>query len=324
MLALIIILVVLVIILIILFIAGIVAHKMLFGKRFTKDPLVSYYNNLEFNINRKPLEVKCGKNILRGYDYNYDNYSKAAIVVFSHGMWCNVDAYNQDICTIAQSGYEVIAINHTGVDTSDGSSLLGFSGSLKALDSTISLIKANPSYKDRDIYVVGHSWGAYATLNITKYHSDIKKLVAMAPFASTARLLRGLLPRPLYVLIPFVMLAEKISLGKYANCVSLKSLNSFNGESLILHSKNDPMVNFKLNTGYLMEHNNSAQYLITEDRGHNPDYRASSVEYMNKYLTECKALKGNELTNYKKQADFHRMGELDMDIMNRIIEFLNK
>ncbi len=324
MMALIIVLVVAIILFIVLLVISLIAHNKLFGKRFTKDPLVRYYSSSDFNINRRALEIKCGKNTLRGYDYNYDKYSKSPIVVFSHGMWCNVDAYNQDICTIARAGYEVIAINHTGVDTSDGKSILGLSGSLKALDSTISYIKSNPSLKDRAIYVVGHSWGGYATLNIPYFHKDISKLVAIAPFRSVNALLRGLLAKPLYILIPFIELIEKIKCGKHGLKRALVSLKGFKGSVLILHSKNDPMINYELNTGYLMKKDLKASFLINADRCHNPNYSKEAVDYMNEYLSTCKKLENEELVAYKRQADFKKMGELDNKVMAKIIEFLDK
>lgn len=302
---------------------GFIIQGIGFSKRFNPDPLVKYYTNLEFNIKRAPLEVKCHKETLRGFIYNKDAIKKDAVVVFAHGMYATVDAYNQEICTICQRGYEVIALNHAGVDTSTGSRLEGIGGSLKALKATIEYINNSDEYKGRKIYVVGHSWGGYAALNIRAYY-NVDKIVALAPYASANRLLLNLLPRSLKAFTPFVIFADICKNGFYCTKNAARTLRKHPGNVLVLHSTNDPMVSYELNTGYLMDKVDGVEYLIFKRNGHNPTYTEEAVEYMREYTDELSCTKPSEQNKLKEKTDFHKMGELNKDTMNEIVSFLNK
>ena len=310
-------------ILIFFIVMGFVIESLGFSKRFDPDPLVKYYTNEEFNIEREPLKIKVGKETIRGYSYNPNSKIDDAIVVFVHGMYATIDAYNQEICTIAEAGYEVIALNHIGVGTSTGKKITGLGGSLRCLDNTIDYVKANSKYSGRKIYVVGHSWGAYAAINIRKYHSDVNKIVAIAPFVSVNRLLINLLDKSLKPFIPFITLADICRNGSYS-MQSAKSLKDNSNNILVLHSKNDPMVSFDLNTGYLMDNYDNILFIISNRNAHNPTYTLEAVEYMREYTDELSCTPLDKQEELKRNTDFHKMGELNMKTMNEIISFLNK
>ena len=307
--------------LIILLIAAI-AHKKIFGNRFSADPLIKNFTPEEFNINTIPLEIKTKKNTLRGYIYNHDKHTENNIIVFGHGMWSDINSYTQDICYYAKKGYEVIAVNYAGVSSSDGKNIQGFGGSIKSLDEVLTYIENCPDYKNRDIYLIGHSWGAYGVLNAIYFHPNVKKVVAISPFITPTRLLKGFLPKPLYILIPFFLFVDKIKMGKYSNKKVYYSLEEYTGKTLILHSTDDNMVNFSNNTEYLMNLMPNLNYSIYENKGHNPNYSDNAVKCMNNFNTTLKNLPNDEKEAYKKQANYQEMGELDEKVMNFIIHFL--
>ncbi len=308
------------------FIFAIVLHSMYFGKRFTPDPLVTYYSNSEFNIDRIAVEIPCRRETLRGYLYNPNGSIKDKLIVFNHGMGSSIDAYNQDICYFAARGYMVLGVNHIGVDTSSGRGVKGFSGSLKSLDYVLRWVDKSGLGKGKKIIVIGHSWGGFAASNITKYHPEVSKVIAISPFVSIRRMLKSSLPPFLNFLIPYIYLIDYFKCGKYAFCNSRKSLNSFNGSTLIVASRNDFMIKYDLNAGYLHHSVYGARYLINDDRYHNPNYTKDAVNYMIDYMTRLNAYKGNleAINNLKKNTDFHRMGALDFEVMDKILKFIEE
>ena len=100
---------------------------------------------------------------------------------------------------------------------------------------TNKFVLENEELKNKDIYVVGHSWGGFATVNIPYYHKDIKGILAIAPFYSINSCMKGLLSKPLWILLPFFDFIEKKLCGKYAKANALKTLKD--GYNLYLNSK---------------------------------------------------------------------------------------
>ena len=62
--------------------------------------------------------------------------------------------------------------------------------------------------------------------------------------------------------------------------------------------------------------------IISDNKYHNPNYSDKAISIMLEYSTKTKELKNEELKNYKKNFDYHTMGELDNEVMDKIILFL--
>lgn len=301
-----------------------ILHNKVFGNRFTPDPLITFYTKEEFNLNSTSVEIKAKKEVIRGAFYYYDNPIDDKIIIYAHGMWSSTKAYIQDIEFLCKAGYMVLGFDYIGTDLSSGKSIKGLSNGLKSLDYVIKYIKDN--YQNKDIYVIGHSWGAFNTINSTKYHKDIKKVVAMAPFVSIAKVFKGMLPKKLRLLIPFIVLVEFFKCGKYAMANSLKSLNKYKGKAYILHSKNDNTISYKDSTLYIQNKtkNKNIKYNIVDNKYHNPNYSDSAINNLVSYSKSLSGKSKEEIIEIKKNTDFHKLGELDIDIMNDIVNFLNQ
>lgn len=299
-------------------------HNKIFNTRFTPSSLIKYYEANEFHLDSKKIEINCKNEMIRGNIYTYGDYDQNKILVFCHGMDSCKDAYMQEIGTLCQNGFMVLGFDHLGVNESDGK-LSGISGSLKSLDYVINYVKNSEELKNKDIYVVGHSWGAYATINIVKFHKDIKGIVGMAPFVNISSYFRYDLNKKNPLIISMIKLIELIKFGKYAGCDGLKSLKDFNGKILLLQSTDDNTVNYNHAVGYLKNIlGDKCEYIILNDRLHNPDYKVEAVKYLNEFVSNINNYKGKDLEEYFKKQDFHKMGELDNNIMNEIINFINK
>lgn len=309
-------------ILLIMLIYTIIFHHKFFGKRWEPDNITKYYEPDSFpDLCYEKVEFLRKKTILRGYIYFYERTSYKGIFVFSHGMWGSHKSYIQEIERLAKDGYKVLGFDYYGTDLSDGKKTRSFVESLYSLDYAIKFVKEN---FDLDIYVMGHSWGGFAAVNILKYHPEIKKVVAMAPFMSVVSLSKSILPKKLWIFIPFLYLIEFFKSPRYFNASGFKTLPNVNSEVLILHSKDDNMVKFNFHTGYLKEinKNKKVKFIIFNNKRHNPDYSDQAVEYMKKVVTEVRQLNNEDKVIYRKEIDYVLLGELDDNVIKQILDFL--
>lgn len=296
-------------------------HNAFFSGHYYDDKRINYYNKEEYGLLFKSLEINVEGSIIRGGLYNYSSYDNSKIFIVCHGMWSGVSAYMQDVEFFCKRGYQVLAMNYEGTNNSDGN-LNGLGNSLRCLDYIINYVKNNDELNNRDIYVYGHSWGGFATLNIPYYHKDIKGILSISPFISIKQCMKGLLPKGLWFIIPVYKLIELNKTKKYSLANAYKSLSKFKGNIVILHSRNDKVVKFKYNTNKLMKKLNNASYLIVDDRDHNPHYSLSSVLALREYSEKVSKMSQEEATLFMKTVNFHSLGELDYDLLDKALKLL--
>lgn len=304
-------------------ILGLFLHHSLFGKRFTKDPIIKYYSIEMFDgLKSEPIDFNYNKGKIRGNIYFYDKEKYNGIVVFSHGMFSCHQAYLQEIEYLAKNGFKVIGFDYYGVDLSDGKNLRGLGNSLACLDKVV--FEVFKLYKNEKIFVMGHSWGGYASLCISKYHPRLSGVVCMAPFVKATNLLKGLAPRALYPALPFFLLKDYFSCGRYIFENGINVLKDTNVNVMILHSKDDHMVKYYSNTYLLTEYvkKDNVKYMILNGKKHNPDYSNEAIEYTNKVFYELGQITNEEeKLEYRKSINYQLMGQLDSQVMDKIVEY---
>lgn len=298
-------------------------HNKMFNKRYM-PPKIDSYTSEEFDLNKRLIEINYKGNFIRGYIYTYKEYDKNKIIVFSHGMGSSKEAYIQEIAYLAQHGFMVFGYDYFGTNESDGK-LKGFANSLFCLNIVIEYIKESIEFKDKEIYCVGHSWGGFATINIVKFHKDIKGIVALAPVVSFKRLLRDGKVKRNRIVTLLLMLIEEIKFDKFASVDGLSSLKDYDGKVMIIQSTNDNEIPFNTSIGLLKDNlNKDIEYAILEDRYHNPDYKKEAVEKLMKFYSEVNNFKGDELKEFLSKQKFREMGELDPIVMDKIVRFIGK
>lgn len=313
---------IIVFILVVLLIVAAIIHNISFGNRYEANPLIPLYTKEEFNLNSDPLEFKLGKYLIKGFMYHYDNYDNNKIIIFCHGMWSNHNSYLQDIEYLCRNNFQVFAFDYEGTSLSEGKNIRGLGNSLRSLDYAIKFIKEK--YPNKEIYVMGHSWGGFATTNIIKYHKDIKGIIAMAPFCNVYKCLLSFMPKGLKILSPFIFLIEYFKVGKYVFSSSIKSLKDYKGKVLIVYSTNDKFVDSNKNSIVIKNNYPNFDYIITTNKNHNPNYTDEAVRKLNEFQNTISKLPNEKKEEYIKSINFHELGELDSSIMDRIVEFINK
>ncbi|MCM1131022.1 MAG: lysophospholipase [Roseburia sp.] len=310
----------------ILFALAAIIHHVTFGKRFDPDGIVKYYGLEDYpKLLNEIVEIPTKKGNLRGKLYLYPQEKYKGILVFSHGMWGSHRAYLQEMEILARNGFKVLGIDNYGTELSDGKNIKGLGSSLLTLNQVITYVKR--IYPHEKIYVMGHSWGGFAAVNIGKYHKDIDAIVAMSPFISISRILKHQLPKIFYPTIPFLVLLDAIHCGKYSFANAKSTLKKSSIHTLVIHSKDDQMVPYNRATGHLKKHIQKSNifYFIVDGKNHNPDYTLEALSYTQSISAKMKSIETEaERLEYRKKLDYHKMGEIDEKVFDVILDFLKK
>lgn len=268
---------------------------------------------------------------LQGYFYQYENFLPDRLIVFDHGFGGGHRAYMTEIELLCSHGYRVFAYDHTGCMESGGDSPNGLAQSLCDLNDCITMLKADSHFAKTDISVVGHSWGAFSTLNITALHPEISHIVAMAGFVCIEELIGTFFPGILKGYRNAIIALEKASNPQFSSYDAVETLSKSKTKALLIYSDNDRMVQRRhydiLKTSLADKEN--IRFLLVSGKGHNPNYTEAAVKYLEEFsAARTKFAQSKNLTKEKKQAfvssfDWKRMTEQDAAVWNEIFAHLD-
>ena len=304
-------------------------------KRFDPDGSVFYFGKNDFPglcMDEFSFVGDKGQKLVGGFYYRGERrYDR--VIVFDHGMGCGHAAYTTEVNLLTEKGFTVFTYDHTGTLNSEGEHIGGFSQSLSDLDHAMNALKAIPELKDTRFSVIGHSWGGFSTMNIATLHPEITHVVALAGFISPKAIqkqfLRGLLS-------PYrkdVFKLEEEILPNYCNFDARESLKKTDAKALIIHSKDDAVVSFKSHFEALrreFSESDRVEFLVLDNKGHHPHYTQDANAYEEEFSTEYKLRKKSNLLStqeekdtFRNSFDWAKMTEQDMDVWNKILDFLN-
>jgi len=268
---------------------------------------------------------------LKGFFYCYEGADPQKLVVFDHGMGNGHRAYMREIETLCKAGFLVYSYDHTGCMASGGKHIGGFAQSLADLDDCIKTLKRDELLKNRELCVVGHSWGGFSTMNIGAIHPEIRKIVSMSGFVSVERIVKQTLG-PLKAYAPAIVAAEQRENPRHSRYNALESIEKTGAKVLLIYSEDDKTVLKKEHYDPLYikfcdaEH---VKFLLVNGKNHNPTYEAESVVYKDAFFGKFqKALKKGALVTPEAQREFFGqfdwwfMTKQDMDVWNAVFEHL--
>ena len=302
--------------------------------RAERMPYVFLFSHNDFkglNAKKFTIESKRG-HLLVGSFYYYDSPKKNRLIVFEHGMFGGHLNYMREIEMLARAGYLVFSYDHTGCMESGGSDTGGFSGSLFDLDEVISALKEVDALKGYEISVVGHSWGGFSTLCISKFHPDIKKIVPMSGFISPKDIIYQHMSGIASIFRKRIYENELIKNPKYMRCNAIEILSNSDTRALIIHSPNDHMVSYKkhfIKMKNALADNKNISFLTVPDAYHNPTYTKAAVKAKQDFQARLKrAQKKNKLTTTEEceafvtSLDWYKITEQNDEVWSKIYEFL--
>lgn len=307
------------------------------NKIFTRcdNPLGIFYFSKDdyLNLTQEPFAFKSSKgHTLQGYFYHYPNYDKKRIIIFEHGFGNGHRAYMTEIEKLCNQGYRVFTYNHTGCMESGGESTNGFAQSLVDLNDAINALKQNPQTKMTSFSVIGHSWGAYSTLNIVALHPNINHIVAISGYLSVKKIISQIFSGVLKIYQNKIIDCEIKANKDFFNYDAVTSLKKYDGKALVIYSDNDNIVKPSFSYDILQKElgkKSNISLLLEHNKFHNPNYTQEAVTYLNNFSKEltnaAKAKKLNTPETQKKfmqQWDWNKMTEQDDNLWNKIYEHL--
>ncbi|MBQ4093949.1 MAG: alpha/beta fold hydrolase [Oscillospiraceae bacterium] len=296
--------------------------------------LARYFTAADFEgLHTAPYSFVTDKgNRLNGLFYYYDSPRADRLVVFDHGMGPGHLAYTKEIERIAREGYLVFSYDHTGCATSEGAHIGGFAQSLADLDSCLTALGGQEALRGRSISVIGHSWGGFSTMNIAALHPEVTHIAALAGFVSPRIILSQMLPPFLSRYTDAMLEAEREQNGRYADFDARESLANSSVKALLIYSEDDPLVKYDRNFLPLrdaLRDKENVRFILTADRGHNPNFTAEAVKIKNEAFALRDTLKKKKQleTPEQKQAfvaaqDWDAITEQDEALWQKIFAHL--
>ena len=252
---------------------------------------------------------------LQGYIYQYENPAENRIVVFDHGFGGGHRAYMKEIEKLCKHGFMVFAYDHTGCMESGGKTPGGLAHALCDLNDCIAAIKADKRFEGMDISVMGHSWGAFSTLNITALHPDISHIVAMCGFVSVEEMIKTFFSGLLKGYRKAVMNLEKESNPNFVEFNAVKTLLKSQAKALLIYSEDDPMcrrVHYDtIKSG--LEGRDNVRLMLCKNKGHNPNYTEEAVKLLGEFSKARAKLARNKKATKEEKAQF--VSSFDWDAM---------
>ena len=270
-------------------------------------------------------------NTLQGYIYNYADPIPQRLVVFDHGFGGGHRAYMKEIDMLCKHGFTVFAYDHTGCMESGGKSPGGLAHSLCDLNDCINVIKADRRFEGFDISVMGHSWGAFSTLNITALHPQISHIVAMCGFVSVEEMTKTFFSGILKVYRKAIMKLETETNPEFVKYNAVKTLSKSSVKALLIYSADDPMcrsVHYDiLKEG--LEKKENIRFILCENKGHNPNYTTDAVKRLDDFskkraaIAKMSGVTAKEKARFVASFDWNAMTEQDDAIWQEIFAHLD-
>ena len=268
---------------------------------------------------------------LQGYLYSYDNPIEKRLIVFDHGFGGGHRAYMKEIEKLCAHGYRVFAYDHTGCMESGGESPNGLAQSLCDLNDCITAIKADEMFEGLDISVMGHSWGAFSTMNIAALHPEISHIVAMCGFVSVEEMIKTFFAGPLKGYRKAVLALERESNPTFITYNAVESLKNANVKALLIYSEDDQLcrrMHYDILKQGLAEKENVSFFFVS-GKGHNPNYTADAVKLLGEFgkarakFAKKKNATKEEKSNFVASFDWEKITAQDEDVWNEIFAHLD-
>lgn len=307
--------------LLLLFAFALLCDKMVFGRRADKNPLLKYFTAEDFGLTAQSVSLPKG---LKGFVYSEKEATKIGkLIIFCHGMGPGHIAYTTEIAYFCNLGYKVLAVDSRGCNFSDGKSIKGMYSGVETVIAAIDFAKKNKDGlfgESPEIYLVGHSWGAYSAL-CASAKRKVEGVVAISSPCTPSKTIQegaaGFISKPLSVVLrPFWWLVGFLKYGAKGNSNAAHSAMKNGAPTLIIHGDKDKVVSSVQAVYYKAEGENITK-LFVNGKAHNP-YNTENAERL---LSELSA----RLRKGEKDFggfDFTAATEEDEEVMRTIAQFI--
>ena len=265
---------------------------------------------------------------LRGNFYSYEGAKKSPLIIFEHGLGGGHRSYMKEIELLCSKGYTVFSYDHTGCMTSGGKDTNGLAQSLHDLDDCLKVLKSDENIDTSRIFVIGHSWGGFSSMNIAAFHPDVEKITVISGFITPSKIIEQNLTGIMKLFRRRVFSAEQKANPKYAGVNGVETLKKSDVPALLIYSDNDPVVrrenNYDILEKELCERKNTI-FRLENGKGHNPNYTQNAVKLLGEFTAaSAKAAELNteeEKKKFRDSFDWEAMTEQDSTVWKIIFDF---
>ena len=310
-------------------------YRSQFLSRCDDTGLAHYFSHADFpGLRQQPFDFKSSLgHDMKGWFYCYDEIIPGRVVIFDHGFGGGHRSYMKEIEMLCRHGYLVYTYDHTGCMESGGENPRGLSQSLRDLNDAVNALKSTPGFRDLDISVMGHSWGAFSTMNIAALHPEVTHIVALSGFVSVAEMVGQFFSGILKGYRKPVLKIEQENNPKFVEYNAIETLKGTGVPVLLIYSYNDKLVNREIHHDALkkgLQDKKNIRILLEENKGHNPNYTADAVAYLAEYTAGMtRLLKDKKLNTeaekaaFRSQWDWNRMTQQDERVWAEIFRTLD-
>ena len=289
--------------------------------RYDKDGFTPYLSSEEFpglNKETHSFTNSLGADISYFY-YYYEGYNPNLIILFLHGLGPGHTAYLREIEYLAKMGYKVLTLDYMGCDTSKGDKMPSLNEPTRDVDELLNLLNLKT-----EVVVIGHSLGGYTTYNIMNIRDELHKAVVMSGFLRPDIVLNYLMK--VKVFSKAIARYEKKVEPKYFPIDNYKYIKETKDKLLIIHSEDDPVVNYHAALDPIVKANNPNIEIVTVNgRGHNPNYSDKAAKIVTEVFSKYYNLKKDEDKKALMDGqDAWAMTEQDPEIFKKIKSFIEE
>lgn len=307
---------------------AVIVDRTMFGVRQDKNARYKYFTAEDFNLKGESFPVYYNGGYLSGnlyFDGELDDSN--TLVIFVHGFGAGSASYTTEIASLVRRGYAVLAYDAYGCNNSEGKAIRGFYSGAECAVAACIAVRRDDRLKDKNLVLVGHSWGAYSAL-CASAEIKVDKVVAISAFNSPIRATLDAISMVTgrhsavfnAFLYPWFALINMLKFGVKGNSKSAKVAEKSGAEILVIHGKRDKTVPVK-NSAAVAVRGLNFSVLMFDDKGHNP-YNTINAEKILSTLLTTHFADEKSMTEFCEKFDWNAATEEDDEVMNKIYAFI--
>ncbi len=238
-------------------------HQYHFGKRIEHHN--NYYTflsekNPNFTREVVTFPAQDGYLLDGAFFYEKDLIAPKGIVVWVHGMGVNYENYLGEIQYLTQENYLVFTFNNTGVDKSQGDSMVGLIQAPLDLQQALEYLDSHTLLQELPLILIGHSWGGFSVASVSQLPlpRQADGIVSLAGFWRNINVIEDIanyyVGDVISLLVPYLTLYENYIFKENAYLNGISGLEASTAPVLIIHSKDDVVVRYDHNFLYYQEY----------------------------------------------------------------------
>lgn len=275
------------------------------------------YQNTPKEVSYENFSFKSNKEIIRGRKY-FDKSLKSykAVILLSHGIGFGHFYYMPLIELLAKDGYIIVAYDMSGSGLSTGKRVECMTQASIDIDYAMKYVTTDEKLKKYPLYLMGHSWGGFASLSALNYDYDIKKVVSIAGFNNEPSMAKGFFR---------ILLGARnfLHFGKKSFYSGKRGLEKTNAKVLYIQGEKDMVVS--LNSGanvFKKIKKDNIRIEVLPNKMHSP-YIILEDEIKAMTLLGNLGMLGEKKAPIDLNISYNETAHLDIGVIKMILDFLD-